>query len=148
MQNEQMVQAEQMLAKKVWAVVGANQNPEKYANMIYKKLKLKGYEAYAVNPMYDTVEGDPCYPNLSSLPNQPDVINMVVSPKRGKPILEEAANLGIKYIWLQPGTYDETIMELIHKLGLEAVQACVLVAARKDFKELQEQDLQEQSHLQ
>jgi len=121
---------ELMLEKKVWAVVGANQNPDKYGNMIYKKLKSKGYEVYAVNPLYDTVEGDPCYKDLSSLPQLPDVIDMVVSPKRAKPVIEEAAKLGIKYIWFQPGTHDSEVLELAKKLGLETVQACVLVAAR------------------
>ncbi|MDK2800034.1 MAG: uncharacterized protein PWP27_754 [Clostridiales bacterium] len=121
---------ELMLEKKVWAVVGANQNPEKYGNMIYKKLKVRGYEVYAVNPLYDTVEGDPCYKDLSSLPKLPEVIDMVVSPKRAKPVIEEAAKLGIKYIWFQPGTYDDEVMDLAKNLGLEAVQACVLVATR------------------
>jgi len=92
-----------MLEKKVWAVVGANQNPEKYGNMIYRKLKVKGYEVYAVNPNYDTIEKDKCYKDLSSLPVVPEVIDMVVSPKRGILVLEEASNLGIRYIWLQPG---------------------------------------------
>lgn len=119
-----------MLEKKVWAVVGANQNPEKYGNMIYKKLKTRGYEVYAVNPLYDTVEGDPCYKALASLPKLPEVIDIVVTPKRAKPVIEEAAKLGIKYVWFQPGTYDDEVMELATKLGLEAVQACVLVAAR------------------
>jgi len=121
---------ELMLEKKVWAVVGANQNPEKYGNMIYKNLKSKGYEVYAVNPLYDIVEGDPCYKDLSSLPKLPDVIDMVVSPKRAKPVIEEAAKLGIKYIWFQPGTHDSEVLELAKNLGLETVQACVLVAAR------------------
>lgn len=121
---------ELMLEKKIWAVVGANQNPEKYGNMIYKKLKIRGYEVYAVNPIYDMVEGEICYKDLSSLPKLPKVINMVVTPKRSKLILEEAAKLGIKYIWFQPGTYDDEVWELAKKLGLEAVQACALVATR------------------
>lgn len=121
---------EKMLEKKIWAVVGANQDQDKYGNMIYRKLKLRGYEVYAVNPMYETIEGDICYKDLSSLPKLPEVIDMVVSPKRGKPVLEEAARLGVSYIWLQPGTYDDELMKLIGELGLEAVQACVLVATR------------------
>lgn len=84
----------------------------------------------AVNPMYDTVEGDKCYKDLSTLPKVPEVLDMVVSPKRGKPFLEEAARLGIRYIWLQPGTYDDELLKKIEELGLEAVQACVLVATR------------------
>jgi predicted CoA-binding protein len=121
---------ELMLEKKVWAVVGANQNPEKYGNIIYKNLKSKGYKVYAVNPLYDTVEDDPCHKDLSSLPQVPDVINMVVSPKRAKFVIEEAAKLGIKYIWFQPGTHDSEVLELAKNLGLETIQACVLIAAR------------------
>jgi len=121
---------ELMLEKKVWAVVGANQDAEKYGNMIYRKLKARGYEVYAVNPVYDIVEGDKCYKDLSLLPVVPDVIDMVVSPKRGYAIIEEAAKLGIKYIWLQPGTYDDKLLERINELGLQSVLACVLVALR------------------
>ncbi len=121
---------ETMLQKKVWAVVGANNNPEKYANQIYKKLKTRGYEVYAVNPLYDTVEGDPCYRDLTSLPKLPEVIDMVVSPERAKPVIEEAARLGIEYIWFQPGTYDDEVLKQAKNLGLKTVQACALVAMR------------------
>lgn len=121
---------ENMLKKKIWAVVGANQDPEKFGNIIYRKLKTSGYEVYAVNPMYDSIEGDKCYINLSALPVIPEVIDMVVSPKRGKAVIEEAAKLGIKYIWLQPGTYDDELLKQISELGLQSVQACVLVALR------------------
>ena len=119
---------EVMLGKKIWAVVGANQNPVKYGNIIYRKLKKIGYEVYPVNPIYDDIDGDKCYKNLTSLPVNPDVIDMVVTPKRSKKIVVEAKKLGINYIWLQPGTYDDELMEMIDELKLTAVQACVLVA--------------------
>jgi predicted CoA-binding protein len=125
-----MMLEELMLEKKIWAVVGANQNPEKYGNMIYRKLKTKGYEVFAVNPVYNSIDGDVCYKDIASLPRLPEVIDMVVSPKRAKPIIQEAARLGIKYIWFQPGTYDDEVLKLSKELGLEVVQACVLVAAR------------------
>lgn len=121
---------EEMLGKKVWAVVGANEDPEKFGNRIYKKLKNHGYRVYPVNPNYSSVDGDKCYPDLSSLPEVPEVIDMVVSPKRGKPVIEEAARLGIRNIWLQPGTYDDELLGLIAQKGLNAVQACVLVALK------------------
>lgn len=44
--------------------------------------------------------------------------------------MEEASKLGIRYIWLQPGTYDDELLKKVDELGLEAVQACVLVATR------------------
>lgn len=125
---EETMLEETMLQKKVWAVVGANEDREKFGNKIYRRLKTRGYEVYAVNPMNETIEGDKCYKDLSSLPKVPEVIDMVVSPKRGIPILEEAAKLGIQFIWLQPGTYDDELLKRIDELGLKAVQACVLTA--------------------
>ena len=119
-----------MLEKKVWAVVGASDNPEKYGSKIYKKLKSRGYRVYPVNPNYEIIEGDKCYKDLSSLPEIPEVLDMVVSPRHGMKAVEEAANLGIKNIWLQPGTYNKELLDLISEKGLDAVQACVLVALR------------------
>lgn len=121
---------EQMLEKNIWAVIGANQNRDKYGNMIYRKLKRKNYQVYAVNPMYNEIEGDKCYPDLSSLPVVPEVINFVVSPKRTIDFLKEAADLGVKYVWFQPGTHNETNLQLASDLGLQYVLACVLVATR------------------
>jgi predicted CoA-binding protein len=117
-----------MLEKKVWAVIGANDNPNKFGNIIYKQLKSEGYRVYPVNPMYDQVEGDICYPNLAALPEKPEVLDMVVSPKRGMAFIEEAAQLKIENIWLQPGTYDSELLALIKEKQLVALQACVLVA--------------------
>ena len=121
-------ESEKMLACKIWAVVGANQDPQKYGNMIYRRLKDRGYRVYAVNPNYQTVDGDKCYENLASLPETPEVLDMVVSPKYGIAAIEEAAGLGIKNIWLQPGAYNDELLGIIAKRGLNAVQACVLVA--------------------
>ena len=117
-----------MLSKKVWAVAGANQDPEKFGNKIYCRLKDKGYKVYAVNPIYEKVGADTCYKNLSSLPEIPEVIDIVVTSKRAKPIIEEAAKLGIKYIWFQPNTYDQELLNFVNELGLTYVQDCVLVS--------------------
>jgi uncharacterized protein len=68
--RENMNIQESMLEKKIWAVIGANNDPDKFGNIIYKRLKSEGYTVYPVNPMYEEVEGDPCYPDLESLPLQ------------------------------------------------------------------------------
>ena len=119
-----------MLEKKVWAVIGANENPEKYGSMIYRKLKSRGYKVYAVNPLYNEIDGDTCYKSLSQLPEKPDVLNFVVTPKRSLSYVNEAGELGIKYLWFQPGTYDESVLKKAAELGLDHVQACALVATR------------------
>lgn len=129
MQSEILLEV-QMLQQKVWAVIGASPNPNKYGHMIYRKLKRKNYEVYAVNPLYTTIDGDPCYASLTALPQKPDVINLVVAPDRTLQYLQEAAGLEIRQVWLQPGTADDRVLDLIAQLGLTAVQACVLVATR------------------
>lgn len=121
---------EMMLEKKVWVVVGASQNPERYGHSIYKKLKERGYRVYPVSPNYDNINGDKCYKSISDLPEMPEVINMVVSPKHGMDVIDEAAKLNIRNIWLQPGTYNDELLDKIKENDLTAVQACVLVALR------------------
>lgn len=119
---------ELMLKKKIWAVIGVNQEKDRYGNMIFERLKQKDYQVYPINPKYTYIGNDVCYPSLSSLPQKPEVVNMVVGPEKAKLILKEASDLGIKYIWFQPGTYNDEVLELTKKLSLEYVLACVLVA--------------------
>ena len=126
--NEKNNLVQSMLKNKVWGVVGATDNKEKFGYKVYKKLKTKGYTVYPINPKLNTVDGDKCYPDISLLPEKPQVINMVVSPKVGIEIINQALKLGIDSFWLQPGTYDEELMDLIEKNRLNAVQACVIVA--------------------
>ena len=119
---------QEFLKYKKWAVIGAHVRHDRYGYKIYKKLKEKGYEVYPINPRFDEIEGDKCYKDLSSIPVKIDVIDMVVNPKRGIPIIEEAAKLGINKVWFQPGTVDDDILKLAKEKGIDIVQACVLVA--------------------
>lgn len=120
---------ENMLDKKIWAVVGATNNTGKYGYKIYRKLKTLGYTVYPINPNYDEVDGDTCYKNLESLPQKPEVINMVVAPKHGINTINEAGQLGIQNMWFQPGSYDDSLMQALHDNKINYVQACVLVEA-------------------
>ncbi|BEP29980.1 CoA-binding protein [Helicovermis profundi] len=118
----------EMLDKKVWAVVGATKNEAKFAYKIYKKLLSKGYTVYPVNPVYDEIEGNICYGSLEELPEKPDCINVVVSPKRAIKPIEDAYKLGIEYIWFQPGAFDDETIKLANEKNLKSVyHKCVLV---------------------
>lgn len=112
---------DKMMDKKVWAVVGVTENRAKFGYKDWKILQARNYEVYGVNPMYDSIEGQVIYPSLSDLPEKPDVVNMVINPSRGKEVLEEAAKLGIKYIFFQPGSYDAELMQYTQDLGLEGL---------------------------
>ena len=127
---EKLIKA--MLEKKNWVVVGAHPNPEKYGNKIVKKLQVNGYQVVPVNPMYEEVEGVKTVASLKEVKEPVDCINVVVSPKRAMVVVKEAIDMGIKYIWFQPGAFNEEVIDYAESNGLHVVfHACVLVELDK-----------------
>lgn len=109
------------------AVLGVNQDSESYANKIVRKIKALNKTAYPINPKYDHLFGDDVYESLEKCPKIPDLVVFVVNPNIGINYLATIKNLGIKTIWLQPGTISIDLLEDAKDLGLEVVEACVLV---------------------
>lgn len=124
-----MTPKEIMKKYKCWAVVGVTTDEDKYGYKIYKRLKEKGYSVYPVNPNYDTIDEDKVYKNILELPEKPDVVNFVVNPMIGIKIVEQCAKLGIKHIWLQPGTVSDELLQCARENDMFSTQACVLVVA-------------------
>ena len=114
---------------KVWAVVGATIDQEKYGYKIFKTLKDKGYTVYPISPKYEEIDGSQVFKSLSDLPQKPDVVNFVVNPKIGLSVVKECVELGIHNIWLQPGTVSEELLDLAKEKEIEATEACVLVVS-------------------
>jgi len=127
---------DEMLSKKLWAVVGVTDKREKFGYKIFKKLIEHGYETYGVNPKYDYIDGEKIYPNLKSLPKKVDVVDVIVPPKVTLTLLDEIHELRIENVWFQPGTYNEEVIEKAEKLGLKIVyDDCVyarLIEKEKD----------------
>ncbi len=122
----------EMLSLKKWAVVGATQNPNKFGNRIYNKLLTHGYEVTPINPVYDTVEGVKCLDSLKDMNELPECVSIVVGPERSIEVVKDAIELGIKRLWFQPGTFNEEVLDLAEKNGLEVVfYNCVLVELDK-----------------
>lgn len=120
---------EEMLKKKVWAVIGVTPDPEKFGYRIFKKLKEKGYRVYGINPKYSEVEGEQLYSSIKDLPETPECVNMVVNHKLSLGALDEIHAAGIDYVWFQPGTFDEEVIDKAEALGKKIVYYdCVLVA--------------------
>jgi len=112
---------EEMLNKRVWAVVGVTENEGKFGYKIFKKLIEHGYETYGVNPKYSLIDGEKIYPDLKSLPRKVEVVDVVVPPNVTMSLLDEVHELGIENVWLQPGTYDEKVIDKAENLGLNIV---------------------------
>ena len=88
------------LAQKKVAVVGVSDKRDTGCNISYKNFKGNGYQVYAVNPRISTYEGAPCYPDLKSIPEKPDAVFILASPKVTEQIVGQCVELGIKHVWM------------------------------------------------
>ena len=88
------------LAQKKIAVVGVSDRRETGCNAAYKRFKDGGYQVYAVNPHISQFEGDPCYPDLKTLPEVPDAVFMLTSPKVSEQVVQQCVDLGIQHVWM------------------------------------------------
>jgi predicted CoA-binding protein len=88
------------LAQKKIAVVGVSDKRETGCNLNYKKFKEAGYQVYAINPRINIYDGDLCFPDLKSLPETPDAVFILASPKVTDQIARECVELGVKHVWM------------------------------------------------
>ncbi|RLI31459.1 CoA-binding protein [Candidatus Bathyarchaeota archaeon] len=118
--------------RNVFAVVGASRNPEKYGHQVFKDLMKAGYKVYPINPNADEILGVKCYPSLKDLPEKPDVIDLVVPPQITEKVIRECKELGIKMIWMQPGSESEDAIKFCKENGMDVVHGvCVMIERRK-----------------
>jgi hypothetical protein len=96
--------AAEFLANKRIAVTGVSRNPDSHgSNVVYKRLRERGYEVFAVNPNTDVVEGDRAYSDLRSIPEGIDAVVIGTRPEIADEAVRECAELGIKYVWMHRG---------------------------------------------
>ncbi len=96
--------ASAFLAKKRVAVTGVSRTPKTHgSNNVYKRLRDRGYEVFAVNPNADRAEGDPCFPDLGSIPGGVDAVVIGTRPELAEETVRDCARLGIKHVWMHRG---------------------------------------------
>jgi hypothetical protein len=123
---------DRMLAAKIYAVVGASTNPEKYGHIAFAMLKQYGKTAYPVNPRATEILGEKCYPSVSDLPEVPEVVVAVMPPKMTEALVDELARVGVKNVWIQPGAESAEAVARADAAGIAAVHSgpCVMVGLR------------------
>jgi len=93
--------ATDFLATKKVAVTGVSRTPGGHgSNVVYKRLKQRGYEVFAVNPNTEIVEGDRAYPDLTSIPGGVEAVVIGTKPETAEATMRECADLGIKNVWM------------------------------------------------
>ena len=92
------------LANKRVAVTGVSRTPKTHgSNNVYRRLRERGYEVFAVNPNANEVEGDHCYPDLASIPAGVDAVVIGTRPEIADDTMRECDQLGIKHVWMHRG---------------------------------------------
>ena len=93
--------AADFLARKRIAVTGVSRNPQGHgSNVVYQRLRARGYEVFAINPNADQVEGDPCYHDLKSVPGGVEAVVIGTRPEAAESTMRECADLGIRHVWM------------------------------------------------
>jgi predicted CoA-binding protein len=106
---------------KTIAVVGLSPKPDRPSYRVASYLKSKGYRIIPVNPNATEILGEKCYPNLSSIPEKVEVVDIFRRPEDVPPIVDEAIKVGAKAIWMQEGITDEESARKAEKAGLLVV---------------------------
>ncbi len=111
------------------AVVGASRDRSKYGNKVLRAYLQAGRKVFPVNPSADEVEGQPAFPDLQSLTEQVHGISIITPPEITEQIVEQAGQLGIKHLWMQPGAESETAIARANELGMNVISGgpCALV---------------------
>jgi uncharacterized protein len=96
--------AAEFLASKRVAVTGVSREPKNHgSNVVYKRLRERGYEVFAVNPNASEVEGDRSYHDLRSIPGGVDAVVIATRPEIAEQTMRECADLGVKHVWMHRG---------------------------------------------
>ncbi len=110
--------ASTFLASKRVAVTGVSRDPKGHSgNIVYKRLRERGYEVFAVNPNAEQVEGDRCYHDLHSIPGGVDAVVIATRPETAEETMHECADLGIKHVWMHRGPGGGSVSEAAADYG-------------------------------
>ncbi|RXT07998.1 homocysteine synthase [Ammoniphilus sp. CFH 90114] len=116
---------------KTAALVGLSSNPARPSNRVARKMQRLGYKIIPVNPNETEVLGEKAYPDLKSVPEQIDIVQIFRSPEHAIAAAHEAAEVGTRVFWLQEGVVNEEAAAIAAEAGLNVVHN------RCTYKEIQ-----------
>jgi predicted CoA-binding protein len=111
--------AETFLVNKRIAVTGVSRDSKSNhgSNVVYKRLRERGYDVFAINPNADQVEGDRCYHDLMSIPGGVDGVVIGTRPDTAEAAIRECVQLGIKQVWMHRSYGDGSVSESAAEYG-------------------------------
>ena len=125
---------EQLRNSRTIAVVGLSNNPARDSHRVAKYLQSQGYRIIPVNPMIEETLGERSYPDLKSVPEPIDMVDIFRRSELVPPVVDEAIEVGAKYIWMQDGVIHPEAAAKAEQSGIPVVMNdCVLRQHRRRF---------------
>jgi predicted CoA-binding protein len=116
------------------AVVGLSADWYRPSYFAAKYMQEHGFKIIPVNPKYDEILGEKCYPNLKAIPEPVDIVDVFRKPDDCVPIAQDAVAIGAKVLWLQLGVVNEEAARVAEAGGLEVVMdRCVKIEYARLF---------------
>lgn len=112
---------EQLEGSRTIAVVGLSPRPERPSHYVARYLQEQGYRIIPVNPHLEEALGERAYPDLRSVPVPVDMVDIFRRPEHVAGVVQQAIEVGAKYIWMQDGVVDERAAALARDAGLSVV---------------------------
>jgi predicted CoA-binding protein len=118
--------ASEFLANRRIAVTGVSRHPNSHgSNVVYQRLRERGYDVFAVNPNASGVEGDPCYHDLGSIPDGVDAVVIGTRPEIAEETMRECVKLGIEHVWMHRsfggGSVSKAAADYGREQGIEVI---------------------------
>lgn len=114
-------------SSRVIAVVGLSPKPTQPSHKVAGYLKRNGYKIIPVNPKAQEILGEHSYPDLSSIPNPVDVVDIFRRSEEVPAIVEETIKIGAKAVWMQEGVISKIAQARAQRVGLLVVMdRCML----------------------
>lgn len=121
-----------LTSAKTIASVGLSTNPEKDSYRVVSYLKEQGYRVIPVNPTATEILGAKAYPDLVSVPEQVDIVQVFRKPEDVPPVVDDAIRAGAKVVWMQEGIVHEEAAQKARDAGLQVVMdACMRATHRR-----------------
>jgi uncharacterized protein len=112
--------AAEFLSHRRIAVTGVSRNADGHgANAVYRRLRQRGYQVFAVNPNADEVEGDRCYHELRDIPGAVDAVVIATKPDRAEATMRQCAELGIRHVWMHRSVGEGSVCDQATVYGRE-----------------------------
>lgn len=112
------------------AVLGASPKPERYAYKAMELLREYGHHAVPVNPAFEQVLGQPCYPNIAAVPKSIDTVTLYLGEARSHPLMKEIIAAKPRRIIMNPGAENDALADKARAAGIEVIYGCTLVMLR------------------